>query len=161
MKNIMKCAITAGLIAVSSAASAQWTISGGYANYSEDDDGLDISLGGIYGSAGYLYKNGQVTFMPEIRIGVGVSDDKIGQVNLEIDSFLALSIRGQYDVTKDFSVFAQPTYGRLEVSANAGGQSVSEDEWEFGFGAVQRLKYLKLHRLKQFMSHLMVQTFYH
>ena len=134
MKNLMKCIFSAGLLTASTFASAQWTVGGGYANYSEDDGGLDISLGGVYGSAGYVYENGQISFMPEIRIGVGVADDTVSGVNVEIDSFLALSLRGQYEVTKDFSVFLQPTYGRLEVTANFNGQSVSDDEWEFGFG---------------------------
>jgi opacity protein-like surface antigen len=134
MKNLMKCVFTAGLLTASAIASAQWTVGGGYANYSEDDGGLDISLGGVYGSAGYVYENGQISFMPELRIGVGVADDNVSGVNVEIDSFLLLSLRGQYEVTKDFSVFLQPTYGRLEVTANFNGQSASDDEWEFGFG---------------------------
>ena len=134
MKNLMKCALIATLLTASSVASAQWTVGGGYANYSDDDDGLDLSLGGVYGSAGYVYQNSQISFIPEIRIGVGVADDTVSGVNVEIDSFLALSLRGQYEVTKDFSVFLQPSYGRLELTANFNGQSVSDDEWEFGFG---------------------------
>ena len=134
MKNLMKCALITTLLTVPTVASAQWTVGGGYANYSEEDGDLELSLGGVYGSAGYKYENGQISFIPEIRIGVGVADDSVEGINVEIDSFLALSLRGQYEVTKDFSVFLQPSYGRLELTANFNGQSVSDDEWEFGFG---------------------------
>lgn len=135
MKNsLLKLTVIASLAALSSFANAQWTFSGGYANYNEEDGGVDISLGAVYASAGYEYTSGKMTFMPELRLGVGVGDDTLFGVNVEIDTFIAASVRGQYNVTDSFGVFLQPAYGRLEVSASASGQSASNDTTEFGFG---------------------------
>jgi hypothetical protein len=135
MKSTLKSLTIVSLLAASSLASAQgWSFGAGYANYMEDDAGIDITLGAIYASAGYTYESGNMSFMPEIRLGVGVSDDSIQGIDLEIDSLVIASIRGQYNVTDSFGVFLQPSYGRLEATASANGFSVTEDEWEFGFG---------------------------
>jgi opacity protein-like surface antigen len=133
IKTVFKITAIAGLLSLSSLASAEWTVGGGYINLS-DDDGIDLSLGALYASAGYEYSSGQMTFMPELRLGVGVSDDTVQGFNLEIDTFFAASIRGQYNVTDSFGVFLQPSYARLETTASAGGQSFTDDNWEFGFG---------------------------
>jgi hypothetical protein len=137
MNNILKGLTIAGLVTTSSVASADWTFSGGYANFSEDDSGLDISLGALYASAGYHFESDEFVFMPELRLGVGISDDNVLGVNVEIDSFFAASIRGQYNVTESFGVFLQPSYGRLELTASADGQSFTDDDWEFGLLVVQ------------------------
>jgi hypothetical protein len=137
MNNISKITkgfFIAGLLAVSSLASADWTVSGGYSNYSEDDGADDISLNVIYAGVGYEFQSGNVTFMPELRYGVGVGDDKLYGVTVEVDSFFSASIRGQYNVTDTFAVFLQPAYSRLEVTASVSNRSFTEDEWEFGIG---------------------------
>jgi opacity protein-like surface antigen len=135
MNSTLKSLTIVSLLAASSFVSAEgWNFGGGYANYMEDDAGLDISLDVIYASVGYTYDSGKVSFMPELRLGVGVGDDSIQGVNVEIDTLLIASIRGQYNVTESFGVFLQPSYGHLEATVNFNGVSVSEDEWEFGFG---------------------------
>ncbi|WJG10497.1 outer membrane beta-barrel protein [Aliiglaciecola sp. LCG003] len=139
MNKIFKGLAIASLLAASSMASANgWNFGGGYANYMEDGDGADISLGVIYATAGYTYESGSMTFMPSLRLGTGISDDNVSiygvNVNVEIDSLVVASIRGQYNVTEDFGVFLQPSYGRLEATASAGGFSETADDWEFGFG---------------------------
>jgi opacity protein-like surface antigen len=135
MNSTLKSLTIVSLLAASSFASAEgWSFSGGYANYMEDDAGVDISLGAIYASAGYTYNSGKMSFMPELRLGFGVSDDSIQGIDIEIDTLLIASIRGQYNVTENFGVFLQPSYGRLEATASSNGFSVTEDEWEFGFG---------------------------
>ncbi len=116
-------------------ASAQWVAGGGYVNLSDEDDFFDVSLGGIYGSLGYLMaQDGGFSFMPELRVGVGISDDTISGFDIELDSFIALSVRGQYDIDSNFYVYAAPSYARVELTASAFGMSASEDDWEFGVG---------------------------
>lgn len=139
MNNIYKGLAIVGLLTASSLVNANgWNLGGGYAQYMEDADEADISLGIIYASAGYTYESGSMSYMPELRIGTGVSDDSVTlynvNVDVEIDSLVVASIRGQYNVTEDFGIFLQPSYGRLEATASAGGYSASEDEWDFGFG---------------------------
>ena len=135
MKSTIKTLTAFTLLTAASLSNAQgWSFSGGYANYMEDDAGIDVSLGALYASAGYTYNSGNLSFMPEVRLGLGVTDDSIQGVDVEIDSLVIASIRGQYNVTDRFGVFLQPSYGRLEATASFNGSSVTEDEWEFGVG---------------------------
>lgn len=123
---------------------ANWVGGVSYVNLSEGDDGEEISLGGITASLGYKIDSGNnFYFVPEVRIGTGVGDDSVSMfgvdVDVEMDSFIALSVRGQYDLNNGVYLFAVPSYANVEFTANAsqGGQSASatEDSWEFGVGA--------------------------
>lgn len=132
------------LIAGSSFSSfANWVGGVSYINLSDENDGLEISLGGISGSLGYkIDSDNNFYFMPEVRIGTGISDDSVTMfgvdVDVEMDSFIALSVRGQYELNNGVYLFAAPSYANVELTASAsqGGQSasVTEDSWEFGFG---------------------------
>ncbi len=132
----MKRLLTAmAFLAFSIPASAQWVAGGGYVNLSDDDDGIDVDVGAIYGSLGYLIEGeGNFSFLPEIRLGIGISDDTVFGVDVELDSFFALSVRGQYDFDSGLYLFAAPSYARAEFTASSGGISASEDDWEFGIG---------------------------
>ncbi len=133
MKRIL---VLLALFAVSVPASAQWVAGGGYINLSDEDDGIDVDLGAVYGSIGYLIEGeGNFSFLPEIRLGIGISDDTVFGVDVELDSFFALSLRGQYDFDSGLYLFANPSYARAEFTASSGGFSASEDDWEFGIGA--------------------------
>lgn len=135
MNSTLKSLTIVGLLAASSFVSAEgWNFGGGYGNYMESDGGSDISLGAIYASAGYTYDSGQMTFMPSLRLGVGLGDDSVEGVKVEIDTLVIASIRGQYNVTDSFGVFLQPSYGRLEATATFNGRTATSDDWEFGFG---------------------------
>lgn len=122
---------------------ANWVGGVSYINLSEEDDGLEISLGGISGSLGYkIDSDNNFYFMPEVRIGTGISDDSVSilgvDVDVEMDSFIALSVRGQYELDNGVYLFAAPSYANVELTAKASleGQSASEteDSWEFGIG---------------------------
>ena len=122
---------------------ANWVSGVSYINLSDEEDGLDISLGGITGSLGYkINSENNFYFMPEVRIGTGISDDSVSMlgvdVDVEMDGFIALSIRAQYELENGVYLFAAPSYANVEFTANAsqGGQSASatEDSWEFGIG---------------------------
>jgi opacity protein-like surface antigen len=122
---------------------ANWVGGVSYINLSDKEDGIDISLGGVTGSIGYqINTDNNFYFMPEVRIGTGISEDSVSMfdvnVNIDMDSFIALSIRGQYELDNGVYLFAAPSYANVEFTASAsqGGQSASEteDSWEFGFG---------------------------
>jgi len=122
-------------------ASANWSLGGGYINLSDDSNDSDISLGGIYGSAAYIVKteNENFTVIPELRLGTGISDDSVdfyyGDIDIELESFIALSLRAQYQVNERFYLYAMPSYANAELKASGFGESETDDEWEFGFGA--------------------------
>jgi hypothetical protein len=135
MRKCFKALTVVSLLVTSSLALAGWTVGGGYTNYSDDDgDGSSISLGAVYGSAGYQYQSGSITYMPELRLGTGVKDDTLYGVGIEIDSFIAASFRAQFDASDKFSIFIQPSYARLEITGSYQGESVSSSDWEFGVG---------------------------
>ena len=122
--------------------SNNWVGGISYINLSDEDDGLAISLGGVVGSLGYKIKSGNNFYLiPEVRIGTGISDDSVSypvDVDVELDGFLALSLRGQFELDNGVYLFAAPTYDNAEftVTVSDGGQSASatEDSWELGVG---------------------------
>ena len=117
------------------AANAEWVGGVGYFNISDSESGISISLDGIAVSLGYNFdREGNFSFMPELRVGTGVGDDDLFGVKIEIESFVAFSIRGQYDFDSGAYLFAAPAYANLDLKGSAGGYSASEDEWEFGVG---------------------------
>ncbi|MDJ0909279.1 MAG: outer membrane beta-barrel protein [Woeseiaceae bacterium] len=112
-------------------ASAQWVAGGGYAQFSDSD----INLGGIYGSIGYVvHEHEGLTIMPEFRLGIGVDPDTVAGIDVELDRFLAISVRGEYALVEDFYVYLAPSYAHVDLTASSFGFTVSEDDWEFGFG---------------------------
>tara|TARA_Y100000296_G_scaffold67947_1_gene80922 strand:+ start:1307 stop:1813 length:507 start_codon:yes stop_codon:yes gene_type:complete len=131
-----KAILTAALVSVSMSASANWVLGVGYSNLSDDEGDIDISLGAIVASAGYNYAvNETFTLVPELRYGIGVSDDEISGVEIELDSFYALTLKGEFNVSDNVYAYVAPSYGKLELTASASGVSVSESsDWEFGFG---------------------------
>lgn len=128
------------LAATSFSSLANWNGGISYINISEEAEGLDLSLGVLAGSLGYKYQiNNNFEIMPELRLGFGVSDDSVRaystDIKVEVKTFTSLSVRGQYSFDDNLYVFAAPAYSNLDVEFSAGGNSASEDEWEFGFNA--------------------------
>lgn len=118
---------------MSAQASAQWVAGGGYINLSEDD--LDVSVGGVFASLGYqIDAEGNFTFIPELRIGVGVSDDTVEGITVELSTFFALSMRGQYEFDSGLYLYAAPSFAQAEFDFSGFLGSGSEDESEAGIG---------------------------
>ena len=136
--------VLAILVVLSSfSSSANWVGGLGYINLSDKDDGLEINLSVITGSLSYkIDSNHNFYFMPEVRLATGISDDTITvfnvDVDIEMDRFIALSVRGQYELDNGVYLFAAPSYANIEftVKASQDGQHASEsdDSWELGFG---------------------------
>jgi len=57
---------------------------------------------------------------------------------MELDRFIAFSVRGQYQSENGISLFLAPTYANAKFTASASKKglsvSISDDSWEFGFG---------------------------
>ena len=128
-------AIALTLLSLSLTASADWQVGGGFSNLSDDlGDGDDVSLSILYGSVSYKTDSSydDFSFVPELRIGTGIGDDSLYGIKLEVKSFIALSVRGQYEFSNGAYVYAMPSYANLNIKASG---SESEDNWEFGVGA--------------------------
>jgi len=69
---------------------------------------------------------------------VVISDDSDSGVNVELDRFFALSVRGEYELVDQVYAFIEPSYANVEATAkrNFLGSTitVNDDEWEFGIG---------------------------
>src|SRR5690625_679183 len=87
---------------LTSLATGSWVVGINYMNLSEDVDAFDVSLGGLAGSVGHKVNIVDNFYLiPEVRFGTGISDDTVRylgvSVDLELDRFIALSVRGQYE----------------------------------------------------------------
>ena len=79
-----------------------WVAGMGYTSFSESEDNVDISVGAIWGSLGYQIKATDKFYVtPEVKIGKGIGSDTIisgsTPIDVELDSYLAVSLRGEYD----------------------------------------------------------------
>ena len=145
-----KSLIALTLLTLPLTAAANWSAGAGYANISDNEDGNDISLGVIYGAIAYEFakENSPFSFVPELRIGTGVSDDE-GRLMLdggefaipesinykvEVERFTALSVRAQYNYDNGVYLYVMPSYANLDVKVSSMLESASDDSWEFGFG---------------------------
>lgn len=120
-----------------------WVGGIGVINFSDEEGDLDISVSGLVGSLGYTIESGNnFYFLPEFRFGVGLGDDSVSapgvDAKVELDRFLALSLRGQYEFYNGLYLFAAPSYANAKFTATAttafGSASSSDDSWEFGIG---------------------------
>ncbi|MBA6342946.1 outer membrane beta-barrel protein [Colwellia sp. MB02u-10] len=128
-----KSLIALSLLVLPLTASANWSAGAGYADLSLEK----LSLGAIYGAVAYEFieEGSKFSLIPELRLGAGISDDKSHSIKVEVERFTALSVRGQYNYDNGFYVYVMPSYANLDLKASFRGASVSDDEWEFGFGA--------------------------
>ena len=108
---LKKSLIALSLIVLPLTASANWSAGAGYANLSDSDDGESISLGVIYGAVAYEFTKAGSNFslMPELRLGTGVSDDKLYGAKVEVERFTALSVRGQYNYDNGVYLYVMPS----------------------------------------------------
>lgn len=133
-------ALTLCSLTLTAAASSNWQVGGGFGKFSDSSDGSDLSLNMIYGAVSYKIQkdNSNFFFVPELRLGTGISDDSIkvlgNKVTTEIKRFVALSVRGQLDYKNGAYIYVMPSYANLDMKARSDDESFSDDEWEFGIG---------------------------
>lgn len=97
-------------------------------------DDIDLSFTLLHGTVGYRFDSGDVfSFTPELRFGVGVTDDDFAGVNFDVDGFYGFGVRGEIEAANAY-VFVTPTYTNFELKGSFGGITASEDDWSFGVG---------------------------
>lgn len=122
--------------AVPFAAQAQFQAGIGYMQLSEDVEGTDISIGGMYGSIAYsIPTTSAFSNVLMFKVGTGISDDSVAGIRLELDRLIQFAYRGEYAISEALYAFFTPSYANAKVTASAFGISVSDDSWEFGVGA--------------------------
>lgn len=134
-----KIAAVSLLAALPAVASAEWVAGLGFNMWDLDLGGASASPNSISGSIGYKFgpQGEGLKFIPEFRYGLGMGDDTVQGVDIEVDNFVALTAKGQYDFTGGGYVFALLGWSDLEANFDGpgGSESGSEDETGFGLGA--------------------------
>lgn len=107
---------------------------GGLSYISLSDDDVDVTVGALVGSIASKHDvNNRFSLVPELRLGVGVKDDKMALGTVKMEYFAALSVRTQFDVSEALYVFANPTYAYRSLEASSGVDIGSDSS--FGIGA--------------------------
>lgn len=133
VKKVLKTVVGATLLMGSSMAVAAdngWYAEGQY--LSIGSDGLD--LGGVGVAIG---NNFTENLAVEFILGTGMGDDTYLGADVEIDSYYGIVLKPNMDVTDKVNVFLNLGYADFDLSASAGGNSVSasSDEFLWGIGA--------------------------
>lgn len=116
-----------------------WVAGMGYTSFSESEDNVDISVNAIWGSLGYRVEATDNFYLtPEVKIGMGIGSDTIvvesTSVDVELDSYLAASLRAEYDFQNGAYLFVAPTYAKGDFNVNVGSNFAESSSWEFGAG---------------------------
>ncbi len=146
-----KIAFTLALLACSTFASADWVGSVNYSRFSDDIVSQGVDLGAVGFTAGYRFDIAEnIRLVPEVRAGFGFGGDTITtdfsndiQADFEINSYVGVSLRGEYILTDDIYVYGVTSYQNVESKVDgvrAGGVDVffdsqSSNDTELGLGA--------------------------
>lgn len=126
--------LVASAMIVSASASAQGVSGVGY--YQLDDD--DIAVGALVSSVGYRFQaNDVVSFVPEIRGGFGVKDDKFLGAKFKLKGLVGAALRTEFAVSEPVYLFAVASYNHYRIKASVpdvGSASANADEFGFGGG---------------------------
>ena len=120
------------------ATASEWQAGGGFGSLSDSSDGTDVSLNIIYGSLAYKIQkdNSNFFFVPELRLGTGIGDDSMNvfgrNVKVEVDSFLALSVRVHLASRR----IVVPGGGAPEDAFRVVGWCKTHGEWDMVRGVV-------------------------
>ena len=102
------------------------------------DDGITLQTLNVHAGYTFYLSNPNFSITPEGRLGLGVGDDQIGGVDVEVDSLMVLSVRANYSINEKVVIFAQPSYAKLRASAqlanNSGAKESLDSDWELGAG---------------------------
>jgi hypothetical protein len=133
--------IALSLLSLSATAFADGQVGAGFGSLSESFEDKDMTLSVIYASFAYKFDNSERNYflMPEFRIAAGVDDDSINvygrDITVEVASFVALSLRGQYNFDSGPYIYVIPSYSNFRGKITYAGQPSGDDLWEFGTGA--------------------------
>lgn len=129
-------AVSALLISTKAALAQDYYLGGSFAAIEYSESGLDdADLTSIYGRAGAKLND---YLSAEIRAGVGVGDDSVGflgvDVNVELENFFGAYVRGGIPTGSIAYPYIIAGYTRGEVEASALGFSESESESDISYG---------------------------
>src|SRR5690606_7774161 len=129
------------LAGLSTSAFAQWEMSVGYVNLSDEvDDGVDFSLDALTASIGNqfpIYES--FMLVPEFRVGFGIGDDTYEESDTfetftytnELDSYYGVALRAVFDTASGVYIFAVPSFTKAKFgysrSVSFNGETLASD----------------------------------
>ena len=142
-KNLPSALLACSLGLAANSVYANTSLTVGYSDLSAKIEAFDISLAAV--TVGFAYEidtiSERFTVMPELLIGKGVKDDTaeiygddVLAAEVSIERYLVLSLRGNYAVSDNVYLFAQPSYANLKIGESNFGDSDSDSDWSFGYG---------------------------
>ena len=115
---------------------AQWSGGVAYSSGAQDGDGVDVDLGMVSASLAYSFgESNGFSNIVEVRLGTGASDDTLLGVDVELDSFVQIAYRPQFEIDNNFYVYGLLSYASVEFELSALGASTTVDGDEAGIGA--------------------------
>jgi hypothetical protein len=120
MKFLKRTLAVTALALASTSAMADWNLGTSYSHLSNGDP----SLAAVTVNAGYTFDDNHSNWsvMPELRVGTGVKNYR----GFEIDRYMVVATRVDYQANDVASFFVQPAYANIK--------SDGHNEWEFGMG---------------------------
>ena len=132
MNTIKSSLLLTALILTSSHAMAQWSGAMSYSDLSDDD--LSLGTINLHGAYEFKTRNSAFSYMPEIRLGIGIKDESVNNLNVKADQFMSAGVRLSYYTSDTISLFLVPSYGRLGISVKVNGMTIDDSSNEFGIG---------------------------
>lgn len=109
---------------------------GGLSYISLSDDDVDVTVGALVGSIASKHRlNHRFSLVPELRLGVGVKDDKVSVGTVKMEYFASLAVKTQFDVNEAVYVFATPSYAYRSLKASSNTDIGSDSSFGIGAGA--------------------------
>lgn len=114
---------------------SNWYAEGGFHYISEDEDGIDISIGALAGNIGYDFNNG---FSVEAMLAQGIINDDIivlsEDVSVGLGTTYGVAAKYGFDVGEKANLYAKLRFTSVEVEVEVLGLTVSESETKVGWG---------------------------
>ncbi|WP_051252482.1 porin family protein [Ferrimonas kyonanensis] len=104
---------------------------GGQYNFMEVDGGPSVDIGALSGRLGYEFNRNVAV---EARLGMGVSDDTLMGVDIELNYYYGVYLRGQMPMDSGFTPYVIAGYTKGELEASNDFDKAKEDENDFSYG---------------------------
>jgi hypothetical protein len=103
----------------------------GYNFITYEEPGASVDLGALGFTLGSRVMNNVAI---EAIVGVGVSDDTVTNVKVEINDFIGVYVRPFLAISENAEVYARLGFFRGEISASGAGLRVSSTGSDFSYG---------------------------
>lgn len=113
------------------AADSDWYAEAQYQGLDISEDGISVDLGAM---GIVLGRDFTENIAVELVAGLGVSDDSVSGIKVEVDRYIGLVVKPNMDINEQFNVYLDLGYVDIQLEASAGGESLKDSSSEFMWG---------------------------